>query len=381
MEQWPRDGVPANPRAWLDFDRPLQGHRRHAPPRPVRSPAGGRSPSALDPAPPNDHREQDREDIEDDRLRLIFTCCHPALAPEARVALTLREVCGLTTEEIAHAFLTSPATLAQRIVRAKAKIRDDAHPLPGAVARRAARTAGGGAPGDLPGVQRGLFRLVGRVADPPRPLGRGHPPGAAAGRAAAGAGGDGAAGADAAARIAPRRAHLAGRATWFCWRTRTARSGTGNRSRKGRRWWSRRWHRAGLARTPSRRPLRRCTPRRPASPRRTGRRSSACMTCWRRCAPSPVVEINRAVAVAMRDGPAAGLAADRRHPGARRPGRLSPGARGASRAVPAAGKNGGSPRLLPAGAGPYPAGAGAALSRAPAARPAGIQSPGCEITL
>ena len=73
---------------------------------------------------PSDVTEQDREDIEDDRLRLIFTCCHPALPPDARVALTLREVCGLATEAIAHAFLTSPSTLAQRIVRAKTKIRD-----------------------------------------------------------------------------------------------------------------------------------------------------------------------------------------------------------------------------------------------------------------
>src|SRR5205823_13263659 len=71
-----------------------------------------------------DASEPDDEGIEDDRLRLIFTCCHPALPPEARVALTLREVCGLTTEEIARAFLTTPPTLAQRIVRAKAKIRD-----------------------------------------------------------------------------------------------------------------------------------------------------------------------------------------------------------------------------------------------------------------
>jgi RNA polymerase sigma-70 factor (ECF subfamily) len=71
-----------------------------------------------------DAAELDEEGVEDDRLRLIFTCCHPALPPEARVALTLREVCGLSTEEIGHAFLTAPATLAQRIVRAKAKIRD-----------------------------------------------------------------------------------------------------------------------------------------------------------------------------------------------------------------------------------------------------------------
>ena len=80
--------------------------------------------------------------VEDDRLRLIFTCCHPALPPDARVALTLREVCGLSTEEIAHAFLTAPATLAQRIVRAKARIRDAAHSLPGARAGRPARAAG-----------------------------------------------------------------------------------------------------------------------------------------------------------------------------------------------------------------------------------------------
>ena len=82
-----------------------------------------RSPSNSTPTPA-EPRAPDDESIEDDRLRLIFTCCHPALAPEARVALTLREVCGLTTEEIARAFLTAPPTLAQRIVRAKAKIRD-----------------------------------------------------------------------------------------------------------------------------------------------------------------------------------------------------------------------------------------------------------------
>src|SRR5438093_3879831 len=75
------------------------------------------------------HNEEiDDEEIEDDRLRLIFTCCHPALPPEGQVALTLREICGLTTEEIARAFLVSPATLAQRIVRAKAVIRDKAIP-------------------------------------------------------------------------------------------------------------------------------------------------------------------------------------------------------------------------------------------------------------
>ncbi len=121
LEQWSRTGVPANPRAWLvstgrfkaidslrrasRFETPLEDEAEH-----LYHEAGETS-------------RQD-EEIEDDRLRLVFTCCHPALAPEARVALTLREVCGLTTEAIAHAFLTTPPTLAQRIVRAKAKIRD-----------------------------------------------------------------------------------------------------------------------------------------------------------------------------------------------------------------------------------------------------------------
>jgi RNA polymerase sigma-70 factor (ECF subfamily) len=122
LQRWPTDGVPANPRAWLvsagrfkaidamrrraRFDARLADVAEH-----LRA-------SAPDPAEPDD------DGVEDDRLRLVFTCCHPALAPDARIALTLREVCGLTTEEIARAFLTSPPTLAQRIVRAKNKIRD-----------------------------------------------------------------------------------------------------------------------------------------------------------------------------------------------------------------------------------------------------------------
>jgi RNA polymerase sigma-70 factor (ECF subfamily) len=122
IEQWPREGIPANPRAWLVSAgrfKAIDALRRVA-----RFDA-----SLVDLAKRLDQsaRESpaiDDEGIEDDRLRLIFTCCHPALAPEARVALTLREVCGLTTEEIARAFLTVPATLAQRIVRAKKKIKD-----------------------------------------------------------------------------------------------------------------------------------------------------------------------------------------------------------------------------------------------------------------
>jgi RNA polymerase sigma-70 factor (ECF subfamily) len=126
MEQWPRDGIPANPRAWLvstgrfkaidnlrrraRFDSSLERVEEHL------------AAEGADPA------EKLDDPVEDDQLRLIFTCCHPALSPDARIALTLREVCGLSTEEIARAFLTTPSTLAQRIVRAKAKIRDDRIP-------------------------------------------------------------------------------------------------------------------------------------------------------------------------------------------------------------------------------------------------------------
>ena len=122
VDQWARDGVPANPRAWLVSTgrfKAIDGMRRRA---------------RFDASLPDlaQHLEitadaaadEGEESVEDDRLRLIFTCCHPALSPEAQVSMTLREVCGLTTDEIARAFLTKPATIAQRIVRAKGKIRD-----------------------------------------------------------------------------------------------------------------------------------------------------------------------------------------------------------------------------------------------------------------
>ena len=122
VEQWPREGTPANPRAWLVSTgrfKAIDAMRRRA--RFDASQAELAERLAAETAGP---RPGEAEDIVDDRLRLIFTCCHPALPPDAQVALTLREVCGLTTEEIARAFLTAPPTLAQRIVRAKAKIRD-----------------------------------------------------------------------------------------------------------------------------------------------------------------------------------------------------------------------------------------------------------------
>lgn len=121
LQQWHKDGVPDNPRAWLvsagRFKAIDQLRRRARFDASLEALA--RELEADAEAPP-----EEQPDIEDDRLRLIFTCCHPGLSSEAQIALTLREVCGLTTEEIARAFLTSAATLAQRIVRAKAKIRD-----------------------------------------------------------------------------------------------------------------------------------------------------------------------------------------------------------------------------------------------------------------
>ena len=121
LESWPEAGVPEKPRPWLISTarfKATDGMRRRA------RFDGAQKDLTLYIEAQAANAGQEDEEIEDDRLRLIFTCCHPALAPEGQVALTLREVCGLTTEEIARAFLVTPATLAQRIVRAKAKIRE-----------------------------------------------------------------------------------------------------------------------------------------------------------------------------------------------------------------------------------------------------------------
>jgi RNA polymerase sigma-70 factor (ECF subfamily) len=120
VEQWTEDGVPANPRSWLISTgrfKAIDRTRRLARFDSIES-------SVIDSLSPLTVPEYDDDAVEDDRLRLIFTCCHPALSADSQIALTLREVCGLTTEEVANAFLTPPPTIAQRIVRAKSKIRD-----------------------------------------------------------------------------------------------------------------------------------------------------------------------------------------------------------------------------------------------------------------
>jgi RNA polymerase sigma-70 factor (ECF subfamily) len=127
MKQWPEEGIPDNPRAWLVSAgrfKAIDTIRRRARFDASMAEISDQLDTTSRTAPPTD-----REDIEDDRLRLIFTCCHPAIVPDAQVALTLREVCELTTEAIASAFLTTPSTLAQRIVRAKSKIRDAGIPF------------------------------------------------------------------------------------------------------------------------------------------------------------------------------------------------------------------------------------------------------------
>src|SRR6266699_1911402 len=126
LESWPQTGIPDKPRPWLISTARFKAIDRMR--RRARSDGETQKDFALYMEARSNEATLDDEEIGDDRLRLIFTCCHPALPPEGQVALTLREICGLTTEEIARAFLVTPATLAPRVVRAKAKIRET--PIP-----------------------------------------------------------------------------------------------------------------------------------------------------------------------------------------------------------------------------------------------------------
>ena len=304
LEQWPRDGVPANPRAWLVSTgrfKAIDAIRRRARFEPLpnnietRLAADGADPAAWD-----------NESVEDDRLRLIFTCCHPALSPDAQVAMTLREVCGLTTEEVARAFLSSPPTVAQRIVRAKAKIRNARIPyeIPSA--------------NDLPDRLDAVLRVVylvfneGYSASSGASLTR-HDLSSEAIRLGC-----------LLLELLPEPEAVGLLALMLLQESRRAArtSPSGDLvllEDQDRSLWSREYIKEGLALV-----------QRALSSRRFGpytlqaaiaavhaQASSAAATDWTqivglydvlmRAEPSPVVELNRAVAVAMRDGPAAGL--------------------------------------------------------------------------
>ncbi|HEX6827618.1 MAG TPA: RNA polymerase sigma factor [Burkholderiales bacterium] len=304
LEQWPRDGVPANPRAWLVSAgrfKAIDGIRRRARFTPLDDVAEEVE-AIADDAP-----EADDEGLEDDRLRLIFTCCHPALPPDAQVALTLREVCGLTTEEIARAFLSSAPTLAQRIVRAKAKIRDAGIPyqVP--------------APADLPERLDSVLRVIYLVFN------EGYSASAGASLTRHDLSGEAIRLARLLVELLPEPEALGLLALMLLQESRrAARSSPAGDlillEHQDRGLWNREQIAEGLARVEQALSLRRVGPytlqaaiaavhaRVPAAAATDWAQIVALYDVLARVEPSPVVELNRAVAVAMRDGPPAGLA-------------------------------------------------------------------------
>jgi RNA polymerase sigma-70 factor (ECF subfamily) len=305
LAQWPRDGLPANPRAWLvstgrfkAIDRLRRRARFDA--------ALGELAARLEDQAP-DPADADDQPLTDDRLRLIFTCCHPALPPDAQVAMTLREVCGLTTEQVARAFLTGAPTVAQRIVRAKARIRDARIPyeVP--------------PPAELPGRLATVLRVVYLIFT------EGYAPAA----------GDAVVRADLAdeairlgrllAELLPDPEVLGLLALLLLQDSRrAARVGAGGELVLLADQDRSRWDQARIAEGTAL--LRRAAASGQVGPYTLqaaiaathARAATAEATDWDRIVglydrladadPSPVVELNRAVALAMRDGPAAGLA-------------------------------------------------------------------------
>ncbi len=253
LQKWPTAGTPANPRAWListarhkAIDRLRRDQRFERKSEEIAK-------TAEIAARPEGDREE--EMFADDRLRLIFTCCHPSLPLEARVALTLRTVCGITTEEISRAFLVPLATMAQRLVRAKGKIRE------------------AGIPYRVPSPEELRDRLDGVLLVVYLIFNEGY-------LASSG---------DALIRrelcteairlgrvlcsLLPRQAEA-----WFCWRNRTGICGTGNRFRRGRSLWNRRCALAPTACMHCKLRSQRCMPMRRGPKTRTGRRLRPCMT-------------------------------------------------------------------------------------------------------
>jgi RNA polymerase sigma-70 factor, ECF subfamily len=304
MEQWPREGIPANPRAWLVSAgrfKAIDALRRVARFDASMADLAQRLDQSARESPAIDD-----EAIEDDRLRLIFTCCHPALAPEARVALTLREVCGLTTEEIARAFLTVPTTLAQRIVRAKKKIKEAK--IPYQIPSRA----------DLPERIDAVLQVVYLVFN------EGYSASSGQSLTRADLSGEGIRLGRLLAQLLPEAEVIGLIALMLLQESRrTARTSASGEivllEQQDRALWNREQIAEGLRFVEQALATQQAGPYtlQAAIAAVHAQASSATETDWTQIAalygvlaqvsPSPVIELNRAVAVAMRDGPAAGI--------------------------------------------------------------------------